>query len=204
MSDRIMLKMTASEDWIIVKTVTKAKKSSSLYFRRDGLLALENTSQVVARDYSFAVFTRNTKNDTIFIRFYWMNTSGTGPFTGWEQEVSVPAKPFLDFVRWSAYEDQPQSWHSLSLSPRHAPRLIFMGTRNLHDAISDKLTRRKLCKFLRSNFRWRDSTEILFYDDFIPRSFLFREMRHDDAGICGGLILHGQEDMKTAYYSIHT
>ena len=29
-------------------------------------------------------------------------------------------------------------------------------------------------------------------------------MKSPQAGICGGLILHGQEDMSKAYYGIHT
>ena len=35
-------------------------------------------------------------------------------------------------------------------------------------------------------------------------SFFFREFRGEKSCLCGGLILHGQEDMSKAYYGIHT
>lgn len=50
-------------------------------------------------------------------------------------------------------------------------------------------------------FHW---DEIRFYNDFVPYSFFFREFRGGQPGICGGLILHGQENMAKAQYSIHT
>lgn len=206
MDNRILVKARSSEDYIIFKTVTKSKKSGELYVRRSELTALEHTDQVISWDGSFAVFTRNKIEGTVCIRFYWMNMSDTGPFTGRKQDVTLPFKPFMDFVKWSAYEEeeQPQKWCALSIVPRFSPKLTFVSTRNLHAALADKLTRRKLSKFLRNNFHWRNSTEIIFYDDFIPRSFFFREMRAGVAGICGGLILHGQEDISKAYYMIHT
>lgn len=38
----------------------------------------------------------------------------------------------------------------------------------------------------------------------MPYSFFFREFRGGRAGICGGLILHNQDDIFKAYYNIHT
>ena len=204
MKDRIMVKLTASGDYIIFRTVTRTRKSRSLYVRRDKLFALKYGHQVIEKDSSFAVFNRDSHAGTVSINFYWLNLDGTGVFTGWNQDVALPYEPFMAFLKRCAAEDGPKEWKSLSVESRFSPRFVFVGTRNLHDALADQLTRRKLCKFLRDNFHWRDSTEILFYDDFIPRSFFFREMRKDTAGMCGGLILHGQENMAKAYYSIHT
>jgi len=204
MKDRIMVKVTVSEDWLIFQTVTQTKKSNSFYIRRDELFALKYGRQVIARDGSFAVFYRDRRTDTVIIRFFWLNTNGTDAFTGREQEVTLSYAPFMDFVKRCAAENGPKVWKTLSLEQRPSSRFVFISTRNLHEAVSDRFTRRKLCKFLRDNFRWRDATEIRFYDDYIPRSFFFREMRDEDTGICGGLILHGQEDMTKAYYSIHT
>ena len=204
MNDRIMVKMTSSDDWVIFKTVTRTWKSSSLYVRREEISNLASDGQVIAWDGSFAVFTHDREADTVLIRFYWLNMSGDGHFTGREQDVILPRKPFMDFITWSAYYEQPNEWKALSVESRFSPRLVFLSRRNLHDALADKLTRRKLCKFLRDNFHWRSSTEIIFTDDYIPHSFFFREMRKDTPGICGGLILHGQENMEKAHYEIHT
>ena len=44
----------------------------------------------------------------------------------------------------------------------------------------------------------------MVYDDFVPYNFFFREERTCGTGLCGGIILHGQKDLKKAYYGIHT
>ena len=54
------------------------------------------------------------------------------------------------------------------------------------------------------HFQWKSGGTIHFYSDYVPYSFFFREILSGQPGICGGLILHGQEDLKTAHYSIHT
>lgn len=204
MNDRIMVKMIASEDWIFFRTVTKEKKSSSLYFRRDELLSLADRGRIIAQDHSFAVFTCDRETGMVNIRFYWVNMHGGDAFTGRVQSVKLPYAPFMEFVEQSAFNGQPQKWSALSIESQPGPRFIFRSRRNLHDVCTDKLVRRKLCKFLRDRFKWCNCTEIIFADDFVPYSFMFREMRNGTAGICGGLILHGQENMEKAYYDIHT
>lgn len=204
MKDRIMVKMTASEDWIIFRTVTKESKSSSLYVRRDDLRSLVDSSQIVAWDSSFSVFTRDRETGMLNIRFYWINMHGEDAFTGRMQSVKLLFAPFMEFVEQSVFGVQPQKWSALSIESQPGPRFVFRSRRNLHDVCTDKLVRRKLSKFLRDRFHWCDCTEIIFADDFVPYSFMFREMRNGTAGICGGLILHGQENMEKAYYEIHT
>lgn len=81
---------------------------------------------------------------------------------------------------------------------------MFCGAKNLLAAVNNLTVRRKLARFLRDNFQWPRTDEIHFYDDMEPYSFFFREMQNGRTGICGGVILHGREDMKTAHYSIHT
>lgn len=53
-------------------------------------------------------------------------------------------------------------------------------------------------------FNWPDADEIHLFNDFVLYSFFFREYRNGRLVVCGGLILHGQEDMSKAYYGIHT
>ncbi len=204
MNDRIMVKMTASEDWIFFRTITKARKSSSLYVRRDELLSLADRGRIIAWDHSFALFTHDEEEGTVNIRFYWVNMHSGDSFTGQVQSVKLPFGPFMEFVEQSAFGVQPQTWSALSIESPPAPRFVFRSRENLGAVISNKLVRRKLCKFLLDRFHWCDSTEIIFTDDFVPYSFVFREMRNGAAGICGGLILHGQENMEKAYYEIHT
>ena len=66
------------------------------------------------------------------------------------------------------------------------------------------MLRKKLGKFLANYLAWKESVRIMVYDDFVPYSFFFREERANGGGMCGGIILHRQEDLKKAYYGIHT
>lgn len=42
----------------------------------------------------------------------------------------------------------------------------------------------------------------MVYDDFMPYGF-FREERVNENGICGGIILHGQNDLKKVCCGMH-
>ena len=113
---------------------------------------------------------------------------------------------FREFLETCRQPDGPKEFKAISLDPsRHCPGLVFDGNRaNLRAAIDTPQVRRKLGKALAVNFNWPDADEIHLTDDFVPYSFFFREIRDGQARMCGGLILHSQEDMNKAYYGIHT
>lgn len=46
--------------------------------------------------------------------------------------------------------------------------------------------------------------DILIYDDGAPYSFFFEEVTPRGTGICGGIILHGADNLQKAQYSVHT
>ena len=54
------------------------------------------------------------------------------------------------------------------------------------------------------HFQWRGTEKIVIYDDGLPYSFFFEEYTPYGRGICGGIILHGAEDLAKAQYSVHT
>ena len=85
-----------------------------------------------------------------------------------------------------------------------APRLVFQSKRNLKAVSSNAVLRHKLGVALHRNFNWRNCEKVIFTDDFVPYSFLFQSYTSRGPDLCGGLILHGQEDLKASYYGIHT
>jgi len=102
-------------------------------------------------------------------------------------------------LRESVSERKPIVWKALSVDDSVGQaRIVFKSRKNLHAALGNGVIRRKLIRFLRDQFRWGNSEEIEIYDDFVPYSFFFREIKDGKAGISGGLILHGQEDMEKA------
>ena len=76
MNDRIMVKMTSSDDWVIFKTVTRAWKSSSLFYSEGGLimkvnhLLLQNRNtmpkEAVVPKCGTEAFLRSTKYSHLF------------------------------------------------------------------------------------------------------------------------------------------
>ena len=206
---RTMLKVRVSDDLLIFRTVSRQKKSPHLYVQRDELAPLREGKRVVLNEYShFCIVSPVERDNAILMEFYWLSASGDCHACGWTQTLTIPREKFLDFVKRSAGEDGPKEWKALSMDEIRFPRLIFQKSRSLEQVMGNPQVRRKLMKFLRNNFRWKNTDEIVFSSDFVPYSFFFREYRRGkegmEAGMCGGVILHGQEDMKTAYYSIHT
>ena len=145
-----------------------------------------------------------TRAEGSFIQFTWLNGGGH-ELTGWEERVIVPYGRLAAFVQESAQEGGPREWKTLSMDfSSRRPQLVFDAKKTLHAILQNGVVRRKLVRFLRDNFNWPYAEQIRLYSDFVPYSFFFREIRNGEAVMCGGLILHGQEDMSKAYYSVHT
>ena len=96
------------------------------------------------------------------------------------------------------------NWSQLSVPEKVTRRFEFHSRRNLHQIAQRPLLRHKLGKTLEHHFQWRDAEKILIYDDGAPYSFFFEEVTPRGTGICGGIILHGADNLQKAQYSVHT
>ncbi len=204
--DRTMVKVTCIADWIKFRTIRRG------YEALDGIAVSRGVFEdLEAHGYaaqngsnSFAVFRRDCFRGTVSIRLAWLNYCGRRLF-GWEECVILDYEKLMAFVRDSAVPNGPKEWRGLSVVPRTPrSRLVFRCDERLRECLDNKLVRHKLVKFLRDNFRWPRSERVEFYTDFEPYSFFFQEYCGGKPAMCGGLILHGQENMEKAYYSIHT
>ena len=91
----------------------------------------------------------------------------------------------------------------LSLEEESRVKVTFQSGRNLKAVAETKALRKKLGKFMADHFqRWKGSRQITVYDDFEPYSFFFQEQTPYGAGMCGGVILHGRENLEKTYYGI--
>ena len=95
-------------------------------------------------------------------------------------------------------------WRHLSVPEMLMPRYEFHSRKNLHEVARRPVLRRKLGRVLGRHFQWRGTEKIVIYDDGLPYSFFFEEYTPYGRGICGGIILHGAEDLAKAQYSVHT
>lgn len=205
MDDRILVKLSVSEKHICFRTVSRERKSPrEFYILRDEVLKLKGQSYLVAKDiYCFAELYREYGN-RVTITFYWLDARFDDSVTGWKQTVSLPFDLLMDFAERGGRDGVPSKWKLLSLKDTFSPKIVFVDTQNLEKAVENAAVRRKLARALSRNFRYRNAAEVRLYNDFIPYSFLFQEMFDEGMGLCGGLILHGQDNLETAKYSIHT
>lgn len=204
MENRTLVKIIAEKHGLTFRTISRTRKSpQTFYILRDAFEELENllNPAVTVNDIrSYAELRRSVPRKTVQVRFCWLS-GNEEQLSGWAETVILPYDDLIRFARKGA---EGEIWSVLSLEDGNLPRLIFGAGRNLHAVVRNKLARRKLSKCLRSSFHWPQAESIHFYDDSVPYSFFFREIREGQPGICGGLILHGQEDMSKACYSIHT
>ena len=205
-SRNTLIKAYAGEYGIDIRTVSRSRKSPHrFYILRDALADLEHKPKIIVRDIrSFAVLCRNICAGTLEIEFNWLNGNGYN-LMGWEETVTLPYEEFAAFVRNSMVESGPKEWKTLSIDNSvRQPKLIFNSLENLHKALQNGTVRHKLVRFLRDGFQWPDAERIELCDDFMPYSFLFREIKNGKTALSGGLILHLQDNIQKSYYSIHT
>lgn len=209
MNDRIMIKLKACGEILDIQTFS-AKQHSPHRFAvlRSEFAQLEtqNRTVLVSDLLSFAKMRleRLTDEETFLnIDFTWLNRSGKYEVSGFQESVRVPYDRFHAFAVDGSSMDG-QSWRMISSPNTNRPRIEFQGSRNLKAVAEIPLLRHKLGLFLDRHFHWRDCIKITLVDESIPYSFAFQSYTAAGADIAGGVILHRQEDLRTAYYSIHT
>ena len=202
MTDRTLVYMTFRDGAVSLRTLSRSRKSPHrFYIPCQELEGLEHKPEVIVHDiHSFAMLRRDAYAGTIEVAFTWLE-GNENSVSGYQEAITLPYGKMMECLRQS----KPFVWKTLSIdnSTKQA-QIVFKSRKNLHAALANGVIRRKLIRFLRGQFRWAYAEKIEIYDDFMPYSFFFRETRGGEAGISGGIILHGQEDMKTAYYSMHT
>ena len=206
MRKRTLVYMIFREDYVGLRTVSRSQKSPHrFYISRNKLEELEHKPEVIACDiHSFAVLRRDTYAGTLEIAFTWLG-GDKNSLSGYQDTIILPYDEMAEHLRESVSERKPIVWKALSVDDSVGQaRIVFKSRKNLHAALGNGVIRRKLIRFLRDQFRWGNSEEIEIYDDFVPYSFFFREQTPYGAGICGGVILHGRENLEKAYYGIHT
>lgn len=202
MKDRTLVYMTFRDGAVSLRTVSRSRKSPHrFYISCQELERLETGSTILVQDiHSFAKLRRDAYAGTVEAAFTWLEGNGEN-VSGYQESITLPYGKMMDCLRQS----KPFVWKTLSIdSSAKQAQIVFKSRKNLHAALANGIIRRKLIRFLREQFRWAYAEKIEIYDDFMPYSFFFRETRGGEAGISGGIILHGQENMKTAYYSMHT
>lgn len=210
MGQRTMVKLSASDECVFLWTVSRGFRSPHRFGISDReLQILEDERHTIVSDiHSFAELRlcRSAKEDSgdmLTIDFTWLSDGGAGRVAGKEETIHLPYRQFQERMEESRRLGGA-GVGMLSVDEKGAPRIEFQSRKNLRAVAERKVLRRKLGRFLNNHFAWKGSRKIVVYDDFVPYSFSFREERVNGTGICGGIILHGQDDLKKACYGMHT
>ncbi len=208
MNNRTMIKLSASEDCVTLRTFSKGYRSPQFFIFTDKeLLELEEKKFMTVSDiHSFAklAFREPIGQAKILeIGFTWLSDTGGGDVSGRKEMVRLSYEQFKDSIKQS--RENSIQVKMLSLEEAGRPKIEFHSRRNLTAVAETKVLRKKLGKFIANHFLgWKDSRQITLRDDCEPYSFLFWEETPYGAGICGGVILHNRENLKKAYYGMHT
>lgn len=142
-------------------------------------------------------------DEKVTLDFAWLSCFGQDGLCGRSEWAELNCETFYKAIGQSrAQEGKPQ--RLLSPRPAPAPRIRFESRQNLRKTVQNKTLRKKLGRFLATHFQWKDCRAIRIFDDFVPYSFCFEERTAQGSGLCGGIILHGQENLSTAHYEMHT
>lgn len=204
MEQRTLVKIESDEKGCYIKTVSRNyRPPQGFYILKEEILAAEEKGWGIIQDgFCFARigFPKSGHfGNCVKISFFWSQSDGNDGYTGRREYLSIPYDRFQE-----AFQGRNMKLKLLSLPEHRRPRIEFESRKNLREVVKNPRLRRKLGKFLSENFQWVNSDRIVIYDDFLPYSFGFCEYRDNGKGIVGGMILHGQEHMETAYYGMHT
>ena len=206
---RTMMKLSVSGECVALRTVSRGFRSPHRFVLLEKELEeLGEKRYALSTDIrSFAKMslerTDEEGNDVLIIKFAWLGDAGEGKLSGTEETLRFP---------WDAFREKVAESRSLggaavkllAMKGARLPKVEFHSREHLKEVVERPVLRKKLGKLLANHLEWRGSIRIMVYDDFVPYSFCFREERACGTGLCGGIILHGQEDMKKAHYGIHT
>ena len=188
MDNRIMIKLNVYGELLDIRTFSAKTRSPHRFtILRSELAQLKTQTQtiLVSDLSSFAKMWLERMSDQetfLHIDFTWLSSFGKHGVSGFQEHVCVPYDRFRGLIIDSSIDCQPR-------------RLL---------SVSNTLLRHKLGLFLDQHFRWHGCNKVILTDEWIPYSFAFQSYTSARADICGGVILHQQEDLRTAYYSIHT
>lgn len=208
MTDRILFRANANENTVSIQTYTpRIKSPQRFYITYSELDRLLDEGSLITNDiHSFVQLRLDEQHDRITFEFTWLSGRNFDCVDGYEQTINLRWSKFRTFLENCQQPDGPKEFKAISLDVhKRRPRLVFDGNRaNLRAAVGNPLIRHKLGKALMANFNWPDADEIHLYNDFVPYSFFFQEYRKGKSCMCGGLILHDQDDPRRMAYSIHT
>lgn len=208
MNNQTMVKVAVSKDALSLKMVSPDFKSPHRFIiLKSEMRELEERKHLIVADiHSFIKMRKlHTVDGEEFIQMTcsWLWRSNDNILSGREESIRLPYGLFQESA-FDAGAMEGREWKLLSIPVPNWPKIEFQSRHNLKKVIENPMLRSKLGRFLDKSFNWVDYRSIIVTDDFLPYSFTFRGYTQYGGGVCGGIILTKQEDLRKSYYSLHT
>ena len=209
-NSRTMVKVKCIGNILDLRTISRNRKSPRSFSILHGTfqqIEQEPGRRLITEDCgSFAVLQLENvpgRPQMLTIQFIWLQSGCADTVSGWTEWVRLPYARFHEFVE-SPGDLYGTEWRLLSVPKAVTRRIEFQSRQKLHDVVQHPILRHKLGKLLERHFQWKESDKITIYDERQPFSFFFQEYTPRGLGICGGILLSGTEDLRTATYGVHT
>lgn len=198
MRDRTLVKICVYNDAFSLETISKNFHSiHSFYILKSDMQELKKHKVFIIKDMcSFAVL--RLKGEFIEVELTWLSSSGGEILKGKREYVRLSYQYLLQILSKNGVYKQ------LSIPVVNKLKIDFKNSSNLKKVVENKLIRRKFSQFIGKHLNWSGYVTIELIDDFTPYGFLFTSYTQYGIDICGAIILHNQEDLAKAYYSMHT
>lgn len=208
MDKRTMVKIYGTDDTYSLRTISRNFRSPHRFIiQKKEFERLEQEGSVIVNDmssYAALILDKSQTGQKILqINFTWLNSTDGVVMKGQKEVVRLPYTVFRDPVFDELCRGQEKKVLSIQSGLEKA-RIEFKSRSHLREVASHPILRSKLAHFMAGHFNWKNSQCIILTDDFEPYSFEFTEYTKHGVGLCGAVILHGRENLKTAYYGIHT
>ncbi len=213
MNHPIMVRFKREEKWLAITTYEKRMDYTQIPCRpycckfgpfdfknHDIITALDTKDAFIAHDYK-SFLEVSVMGCRVKFQFTWLKSYGN-ILKGEEQTILLPIETVLLILQ------SDQQCHTVLSCQDYQKKnpIQFSSSKNLSAVAHNHIVRKKFQRFFpKFCDTWgHDFDSVKVLDDFLPFSFFFRCYRNGQQSICGGIILHGQEDLKKSYYEIHT
>ena len=209
MNNRTMATVYVDRDSISLKTRSRSGCSPQYFIiLKKELQRLEEKKYLITKDiHSYAELRLCDAvggAKVLEFSFTWLKDAGRDSVSGYTERIRLPYEPFRAYAAGEEETVDGTRWRLLSIPEQNRPKLEFHSRKNLKAVVENPILRHKLGKFLDQHFHWYNYERIVLTDDYLPYSFFFEGYMVQGAKTCGGVILHGEENIQTAKYGIHT
>ena len=209
MNNRTMATVYVDRDSISLKTRSRSGCSPQhVIILKKELQRLEEKKYLITKDiHSYAELRLCDAvggAKVLELSFTWLKDAGRDSVSGYTERIRLPYEPFRSYAAGEGETVDRTRWRLLSIPEQNRPKLEFHSRKNLKAVVENPILRHKLGKFLDQHFNWYNYERIVLTDDYLPYSFFFEGYMVQGTKTCGGVILHGEENIRTAKYGIHT